>query len=73
MIINTGYQSELFNRVLDAAILSRFGGADLKLKTYSWPIRFWRWLLRKEPEYIYPPLPISKGDKIKFKRRCQRN
>lgn len=61
------YDKKLLEKAAPPLIMSNFTGKQ-KLRQYSWPVKFIRWILRLEPIYdsVLPPLP--KGNKIKFRR-----
>jgi len=60
------YERELLKRALPESLLWNFAGRP-KLKKHNKFVMFWRWLLRKEPDYEYS-LPKNAGTKIKFRR-----
>ena len=62
------YNKKLLEMASPFFVLSRFGG-NPRLVKYSRPVRLWRWLLRKEPEYEFEyPIKKPEGNTIKFRR-----
>ena len=67
------YDAKLLEKALPLLIMSKWAG-NPRLVKHSWPVRLWRWLLRKEPEYEFDPpffqrpLPENKGHKLTFRR-----
>ena len=61
------YDKKLLEKAAPSLIISKFTGKQ-KLRQYNWPIKFIRWILRLEPVYDSVLPPLSKGNKIKFRR-----